>query len=101
MTPAGTSNALDVQDKWEENTHTHINTHLSESSKDERAPLIRSHQREIVLVNMRQIIYLFLCMRSTLHIYLASIMSTPSTPLKHHLEMSFDDVQATVASLVE
>ena len=23
MTPAGTSNELDVQDEWEENTHTH------------------------------------------------------------------------------
>ena len=23
MTPAGTSNELDVQNKWEENTHTH------------------------------------------------------------------------------
>ena len=24
MTPAGTSNELDVQNGWEENTHTHI-----------------------------------------------------------------------------
>ena len=24
VTPAGTSNELDVQNKWEENTHTHI-----------------------------------------------------------------------------
>ena len=24
MTPAGTSNELDVQNEWEENTHTHI-----------------------------------------------------------------------------
>ena len=25
MFPAGTSNELDVQNEWEENTHTHIN----------------------------------------------------------------------------
>ena len=28
MTPAGTSNELDVQNKWEENTHTHSYTDL-------------------------------------------------------------------------
>ena len=28
MTPAGTSNELDVQNGWEENTHTHIGTCL-------------------------------------------------------------------------
>ena len=27
MTPAGTSNELDVQNGWEENTHTHTHTH--------------------------------------------------------------------------
>ena len=27
MTPAGTSNELDVQNEWEENTHTHTHTH--------------------------------------------------------------------------
>ena len=26
MTPAGTSNELDVQNEWEENTHTHTST---------------------------------------------------------------------------
>ena len=26
MTPAGTSNELDVQNGWEENTHTHTHT---------------------------------------------------------------------------
>ena len=26
MTPAGTSNELDVQNEWEENTHTHTHT---------------------------------------------------------------------------
>ena len=29
MTPAGTSNELDVQNEWEENTHTHTITHGS------------------------------------------------------------------------
>ena len=32
---------------------------------------------------------------------LSSIMSTSSTPLKHQLDTCLDDVQATVASLVE
>ena len=27
VTPAGTSNELDVQNEWEENTHTHTHTH--------------------------------------------------------------------------
>ena len=29
MTPAGTSNELDVQNEWEENTHTHTHTYES------------------------------------------------------------------------
>ena len=28
VTPAGTSNELDVQNRWEENTHTHTHTHM-------------------------------------------------------------------------
>ena len=28
MTPAGTSNELDVQNDWEENTHTHTHTRV-------------------------------------------------------------------------
>ena len=31
MTPAGTSNELDVQNGWEENTHTHTHTHQKSS----------------------------------------------------------------------
>ena len=29
VTPAGSSNELDVQNEWEENTHTHTHTHTS------------------------------------------------------------------------
>ena len=32
MTPAGTSNELDVQNEWEENTHTHTSGTLLYSS---------------------------------------------------------------------
>ena len=32
MTPAGTSNALDVQNEWEENTHTHTHMYHDSSS---------------------------------------------------------------------
>ena len=28
VTPAGTSNELDVQNEWEENTHTHIHAYM-------------------------------------------------------------------------
>ena len=30
VTPAGTSNELDVQNKWEENTHTHTHTLMAD-----------------------------------------------------------------------
>ena len=30
MTPAGTSNELDVQNEWEENTHTHTHTPIGD-----------------------------------------------------------------------
>ena len=35
MTPAGTSNELDVQNEWEENTHTH--THTERAFKEKAA----------------------------------------------------------------
>ena len=47
--------------------------HQPESNKYERTPLTRSHQREIELVNMRQII----CMVSTLQICLRSCPCLP------------------------
>ena len=33
MTPAGTSNELDVQNEWEENTHTHISTEVDSDAR--------------------------------------------------------------------
>ena len=36
MTPAGTSNELDLQNEWEENTHTH--THTAHSDRRPRPP---------------------------------------------------------------
>ena len=33
VTPAGTSNELDVQNGWEENTHTHTHTHIGGQSR--------------------------------------------------------------------
>ena len=41
MTPAGTSNELDVQNGWEENTHTHTHT------KDETAAYFSKYLAEI------------------------------------------------------
>ena len=34
MTPAGTSNELDVQNEWEENTHTHTHYRMFGESAD-------------------------------------------------------------------
>ena len=33
VTPAGTSNELDVQNEWEENTHTHTRSLLAENGR--------------------------------------------------------------------
>ena len=37
MTPAGTSNELDVQNEWEENTHTH-HTAKGDISLEQKKP---------------------------------------------------------------
>ena len=41
MTPAGTSNELDVQNGWEENTHTHIKFDFTVEKEKERLNLSR------------------------------------------------------------
>ena len=42
VTPAGTSNELDVQNEWEENTHTHTHTDYG----DEKYTISRGGGRE-------------------------------------------------------
>ena len=47
VTPAGTSNELDIQSEWEENTHTHtIGHHSSHNSPVSTSSLMRLHKRD-------------------------------------------------------
>ena len=41
VTPAGTSNELDVQNVWEEIIHTHTHTHTHKIKKKPIAPVVQ------------------------------------------------------------
>ena len=66
-----------------------------ELSKYERILLVPSHQLGTELENTHQIIHGINATNVSL------VVSTPTTPLENQLEMRLDDVQTTIASLVE
>ena len=44
MTPAGTSNELDVQNEWRENTHTHTSLGIGSGLSNPETMLLRKRQ---------------------------------------------------------
>ena len=48
VTPAGTSNELDVQNEWEENTHTHTHTMQGFSYSNDYTPKNQEETKHII-----------------------------------------------------
>ena len=53
MTPAGTSNELDVQNEWEENTHTHTHTVYSSNVLFRQELNLELHEWEMYFPHSR------------------------------------------------